>query len=173
MSQPIRPPSFKEQVFFRKLRTRVDGNAKLEFGLTQIKGVGKRFAQAVVRTANIDPDTRIGALSEKEVSQLEDVVINPVENGMPEFLVNRRKDLKSGKDRHVLGNQLEITVKRDIDRMKKIKSYKGIRHQLGLKVRGQRTKSTGRHGLVIGVQRKKIKAQMAKKRKKEKKEAEK
>lgn len=173
MSQPIRPPNFKEQVFFRKLRTRVDGNAKLEFGLTQIKGVGKRFAQAVVRTANIDPDTRIGALSEKEVSELEDVVINPVDNGMPKFLVNRRKDLKSGKDRHVLGNQLEITVKRDIDRMKKIKSYKGIRHQLGLKVRGQRTKSTGRHGLVIGVQRKKIKAQMAKKRKKEKEEAEK
>jgi small subunit ribosomal protein S13 len=149
----------------------VDGNAKVEYGLTQVKGVGKRFAQAVVRTANINPETRVGALSEKEVTQLEDVIINPIENGIPEFLVNRRKDLKSGKDRHVLGNELEITVKRDIDRMKKIKSYKGVRHQLGLKVRGQRTKSTGRHGLVIGVQRKKIRAKMEKKRKKEKKEA--
>lgn len=171
MTQAIRPPNFKEQVFFRQLRTRVDGNAKVEYGLTQVKGVGKRFAQAVVRTANINPETRVGALSEKEVTQLEDVIINPIENGIPEFLVNRRKDLKSGKDRHVLGNELEITVKRDIDRMKKIKSYKGVRHQLGLKVRGQRTKSTGRHGLVIGVQRKKIRAKMEKKRKKEKKEA--
>ena len=167
---PIRPPNFKEQVFFRELRTRVDGNAKLEYGLTQIKGIGSRFAQAVARASKIDPNTRIGALSEKEVSLLEEVIKNPVQNGIPSWMVNRKKDLKTGEDRHILGNELEITVKRDIDRMKKIRSYKGIRHQFGLKVRGQRTKSTGRHGLVIGVQRKRIKAQMAKKRKEKKKE---
>jgi small subunit ribosomal protein S13 len=162
----IRPQNFKEQVFFRKLRTRVDGNAKIEYGLTQIKGVGRRFAQAVVKTANIDPNKRIGALSEKQASQLEEIITNPIENGLPPFLINRRKDLRTGEDTHIIGNQLEISVKRDIDRMKRIRSYKGIRHQLGLKVRGQRTKSTGRHGLVIGVQRKKIRAQMKKKKKK-------
>ena len=167
---PIRPPNFKEQVFFRELRTRVDGNAKLEYGLTQIKGIGSRLGQVVVRASKIDPNTRIGALSEKEVSLLEEVIKNPVQNGIPSWMVNRKKDLKTGEDRHILGNELEITVKRDIDRMKKIRSYKGIRHQFGLKVRGQRTKSTGRHGLVIGVQRKRIKAQMAKKRKEKKKE---
>jgi ribosomal protein uS13 len=165
MSQPIRPPSFKEQVFFRKLRTRVDGKAKVDYGLTQIKGVGRRFAQAVLKTADIDPNLRMGALSEKNLNTLEEIILSPVENGIPNWMVNRKKDLRDGKDKHLLGNQLEITVKRDIDRMKKIKSYKGIRHQLGLKVRGQRTKSTGRHGLVIGVQRKKIRAQLAKKRK--------
>ncbi|TXT60447.1 MAG: 30S ribosomal protein S13 [Promethearchaeota archaeon] len=166
MSQtPIRPANFKEQVFFRNLRTRIDGNAKIEYGLTQIKGVGRRFAQAVVNTVNIDPHKRIGALSEKEVSQLEDIIMNPIESGIPSFLINRRKDLRTGEDLHLLGNQLEISVKRDIDRMKRIRSYKGVRHQFGLKVRGQRTKSTGRHGLVIGVVRKKLRSQQKKKKK--------
>ncbi|MBD3193512.1 MAG: 30S ribosomal protein S13 [Candidatus Lokiarchaeota archaeon] len=165
MSTPIRPANFREQVFFRKLRTRVDGNAKVEYGLTQIKGVGKRFAQAVVRSANVDPSLRIGAIPEKDLNQLEEIIMNP-EGHLPHFLLNRRKDLVRGSDRHILSNELEITVKRDIDRMKRMKSYKGIRHQRGLKVRGQRTKSTGRHGLVIGVQRKKLRQQLAKKKKK-------
>jgi small subunit ribosomal protein S13 len=81
--------------------------------------------------------------------------LNPVKNGIPAYMVNRKKDLRTGEDKHVIGNQLDITVRRDIDRMKRIRSYKGVRHHLHLKVRGQRTKSTGRHGLVIGVMRKK------------------
>ena len=72
-------------------------------------------------------------------------------------MVNRKKDLRDGTDKHIIGNQLEITVKRDIERMKKVRSYKGVRHARGLKVRGQRTKSTGRHGLVVGVYRRKLK----------------
>ncbi|MFX0036458.1 MAG: 30S ribosomal protein S13 [Candidatus Hermodarchaeota archaeon] len=150
----VRPKSFREKVFFRKFRAQIDGNAKVEFGLTQIRGIGKRFAQAVIKVAEIDPDTRIGAVSEKELNRLEEIIINPVENGIPKWMVNRPKDLRTGNDIHILGNMLEITVKRDVDRMKKIKNYKGVRHHLGLKVRGQRTKSTGRHGLVIGVVRK-------------------
>jgi small subunit ribosomal protein S13 len=47
--------------------------------------------------------------------------------------------------------------------MKRIKSYKGVRHHLGLKVRGQRTRSTGRHGLVVGVVRAKQKGLLKKK----------
>lgn len=170
MSSPIRPKNFKEQIFFRSLRTRVDGNARVEYGLTQVKGIGKRFAQAVVRQTSIDPSMRMGALSEKQLEELEDVIMNPQDNGIPKWMYNRNKDIKTGEDKHVLGNQLEISTKRDIDRMKKIKSYKGIRHRLGLKVRGQRTKSTGRGELVIGVVRKKIRQQQAEKRKKTKKE---
>ncbi|TXT60233.1 MAG: 30S ribosomal protein S13 [Promethearchaeota archaeon] len=169
-SAPIRPKSFKEQIFFRQLRTRVDGNARVEYGITQIKGIGKRFAQAVVRQASIDPSMRMGALSEKQLEKIEEVILNPEDNGIPNWMYNRNKDIKTGKDRHVLGNQLEISTKRDIDRMKKIRSYKGIRHRLGLKVRGQRTKSTGRGELVIGVIRKKIRQQQEAKGKKKKKE---
>jgi len=85
--------------------------------------------------------------------------LNPIENGIPNWMVNRPKDLRTGEDLHIIGNKLEITVKRDVDRMKKIKSYKGVRHHLKLKVRGQKTKSTGRHGLVVGVMRRRKRQQ--------------
>jgi len=153
----IRPKNFREKVFFRRLRSQVDGNAKVEQGLAQIKGIGRRFAQALVKVAEINASMRIGALSEKDVNRIEDIILNPIENGIPSWMTNRKKDLRTGKDLHVTGNQLDITLKRDIDRMKRMRSYKGVRHQLGLKVRGQRTKSTGRRGLVVGVVRKKLK----------------
>ncbi len=153
---PLRPKNFREQIYFRNLRARVDGKAKVEFGLTQIRGIGPRFAQAIVKIAKINPELRIGAISEKDLNRIEEIILNPIENGIPYWMVNRKKDLRTGEDLHVIGNKLEITIKQDIDRMKKIKSYKGIRHQLHLKVRGQRTKSTGRHGLVIGVMRRKL-----------------
>ncbi len=159
MSSPIRPKNFREQVYFSQLRSRVDGNAKVEYALTQIKGIGRRFAQALIKTANVSPEMRIGAVPEKELNRIEEIILDPVANGIPYWMVNRKKDLRTGEDRHLLGNQLEITVKRDIDRMKRIKSYKGVRHHLRLKVRGQRTKSTGRHGLVVGVMRRKLKLQ--------------
>ena len=159
---PLRPKNFREQIYFRNLRARVDGNAKVEFGLTQIRGIGPRFAQAIVKIAKINPELRIGAISEKDLNRIEEIILNPVENGIPYWMVNRKKDLRTGEDVHVIGNKLEITVKRDIDRMKKIKSYKGVRHQLHLKVRGQRTKSTGRHGLVVGVFRRRKREQSKK-----------
>ncbi|MFX1409197.1 MAG: 30S ribosomal protein S13 [Promethearchaeota archaeon] len=152
---PVRPKNFREKVFFRKLRSQVDGNAKVGYGLTQIRGVGRRLAQAIVKVAEINPDIRIGALPEKDLNNIEEIILNPVKNGIPNWMVNRKKDLRDGEDKHVIGSQLEITVKRDIDRMKRMKNYKGIRHHLRLKVRGQRTKSTGRHGLVVGVVRRK------------------
>lgn len=154
----LRPKNFREKVFFRNLRSQVDGNARVEHGLTQIIGIGRRFAQAIVIVAAIDPRARIGALSEKDLNRIEEIITKPIESGIPSWMVNRLKDLRTGEDLHVIGNRLEITVKRDIDRMKKIRSYKGVRHHLRLKVRGQRTKSTGRHGLVVGVVRRRLKA---------------
>ncbi|MFW9938933.1 MAG: 30S ribosomal protein S13 [Candidatus Thorarchaeota archaeon] len=157
----VRPKNFREKVFFRKLRTQVDGNAKVEYGLTQIRGIGRRLSQAIVKIAEVNPDMRIGAIPEKDLNKLEEIILNPIANGVPAWMVNRKKDLRTGENLHILGNQLEITVKRDVDRMKRIKSYKGVRHHLGLKVRGQRTKSTGRHGLVVGVLRRKLKTKKA------------
>jgi len=158
MSLTTRPSNFREKVFFRKLRSQVDGNAKIEHGLTQIRGVGRRFAQAIVRVAKIDPDLRIGAIPEKDLNRIEEIIIAPITNGIPAWMVNRKKDLVTGEDLHIIGNRLELSVRRDIDRMKRIRSYKGVRHHRGLKVRGQKTKSTGRHGLVVGVMRSKMKS---------------
>jgi ribosomal protein S13 len=161
-STAIRPKNFREKVFFRKIRTQVDGNAQVEHALTQIRGIGRRFAQVIVKIAAINPNLRIGAIPEKDLNKLEEIIMNPVENGVPTWMVNRPKDLRTGDNLHIIGNKLEITAKRDVERMKKMKSYKGVRHHLGLKVRGQKTKSTGRHGLVVGVMRKR-KSQMLKK----------
>ncbi|MFW9971200.1 MAG: 30S ribosomal protein S13 [Candidatus Odinarchaeota archaeon] len=151
----VRPKNFREKVFFRNIRTQVDGNAQVDHALTQIRGIGKRLAQAIIKLVGLDPRLRIGAVGEKDLNKIEEIIMNPIENGIPKWMVNRPKDLRTGEDQHIIGNKLEIAVRRDIDRMKKIKSYKGVRHHLGLKVRGQKTKSTGRHGLVIGVIRKK------------------
>ena len=156
----VRPKNFREKVFFRKLRSQVDGNAKVEHGLTQIRGIGRRFAQGIVRVAGVDSNLRIGAIAEKDLNRIEEIILNPIENGIPSWMVNRPKDLRTGEDLHIIGNKLEITVKRDVDRMKKIKSYKGVRHHLKLKVRGQKTKSTGRHGLVVGVTRRRKRQQL-------------
>ena len=152
---PIRPKNFREKVFFRQLRSQVDGNAKIEYGLTQVRGVGRRFSQAIVRVAKLNPNLRIGAIPEKDLNRIEEIILDPVKNGVPNWMVNRKKDLRTGEDLHIIGNRLDISLKRDIDRMKKIKSYKGVRHHQKLKVRGQRTRSTGRHGLVVGVMRRK------------------
>lgn len=151
----VRPANYREKVFFRNLRVQIDGTNRVEYGLTQIRGIGWRFAQAIIKVAGISPQARIGALSEKELALIEEIVLDPVKHGIPNWMLNRKKDLIKGTDMQIIGNQLEITVKRDIDRMKRVRSYRGVRHSLGLKVRGQRTKSTGRHGLVVGVVRKK------------------
>jgi small subunit ribosomal protein S13 len=163
----IRPKNFREKVFFRKLRIQVDGNSKIEYALTQIRGIGARFAQAITKVAGVDSNLRIGAVAEKDLNRIEEIIINPVKNGIPNWMVNRPKDLRTGEDLHILGNKLEITLRNDINRMKKMKSYKGVRHHLGLKVRGQRTKSTGRHGLVVGVRRKRLLQQKRKEKKKD------
>ncbi|GAH49265.1 unnamed protein product [marine sediment metagenome] len=147
------------KLFFRKLRSQVDGNAKVEYGLTQIRGIGRRFAQAIIVVAGINPDLRIGALPEKDLNRIEEIIIAPITNGIPAWMVNRKKDLVTGENLHIFGNRLELSVRRDIDRMKRIRSYKGVRHHQGLKVRGQKTKSTGRHGLVVGVLRRRLKRQ--------------
>lgn len=75
---PLRPKNFREKVFFRQLRSQVDGNAKVGYGLTQIRGVGMRFAQAIVHVAKINPNIRIGAIPEKDLNRIEEIVLDPV-----------------------------------------------------------------------------------------------
>jgi len=80
---------------------------------------------------------------------------NPEKYNIPHWLYNRRKDPASGNYTHITSSALDMTKKGDIDRMKKIRCYKGVRHMLGLPVRGQRTKSSFRTGGIVGVKRKK------------------
>ena len=134
--------------------TGIDGTKKLVYGLTRIRGVGPSYAAAVVRASELRPELRMGDLSEGEVQKLEDVMRDPAKYGLPPRLFNKRKDAESGRDLHLIGPDLTLSVKNDIDFMSDIRSWKGVRHSLGLKVRGQRTRTTGRKGRAVGVAKK-------------------
>jgi small subunit ribosomal protein S13 len=131
----------------------IDGHKRTVIGLQSIKGVGKRVSQIVAKRANVDPTTKIGTLSDEKVKELEALVLSYFEYA-PHWAVNRQMDYETGADMHLIGNELDIIQKDDVNRMKMIRSYRGIRHETKHKVRGQRTRSNGRKGLTIGVQRK-------------------
>ncbi len=99
----------------------------------------------------------LGIITEEEQQKLVDIIKEPVKYGIPKWMVNRQKDIRTGEYRHISGTDLELLLKYDIDKMKRTRSWKGIRHMYGLKVRGQRTRTTGRRGLVVGYYRKDMK----------------
>ena len=148
----------------RVASTDLDGNLKVPQALTKIKGINIRYAEILTKIAQIDQNQRLGFLADRDIKKLEEVVkTKPEASEIPPYLVNRQKDIKTGENDHVIGSQLMLVHKADLDRMKRTRSVKGMRHQLGLKVRGQRTKSTGRRGQIVGVHRKKLKQQKKKK----------
>jgi small subunit ribosomal protein S13 len=138
----------------RLMGTDLDGTKKLVYGLSKIRGIGISFSTAVTRAVGLRPDIRIGQLSDEEVDKIEDVVSDPLKFGIPARLVNRRKDFETSRDVHLVGADLVLRQKADIDFMKDLRTWKGVRHSLGLKVRGQRTKTTGRSGKAVGVAKK-------------------
>ncbi|MBD3187345.1 30S ribosomal protein S13 [Candidatus Bathyarchaeota archaeon] len=149
--------NFREIV--RVLQHNLDGNRLLVHGLSGVPGIGRRFAQLIVNALSeeLDPRMRTGFLTDEHITKIEEVVKNPLDHGFPAWMLNRRKDFRTGKDLHIVSSELAFRKKLDIDRMRRIRSWKGIRHALGLKVRGQRTRTTGRSGLVVGVHRKLLK----------------
>jgi small subunit ribosomal protein S13 len=144
------------QYIIRFAGTDIHGTQPVTYALTNIKGVGIKLANAIIEKSGLSPEARMGFLSSSEVEKIEDVLQNPMKYGIPRWLLNRRKDRETGKDLHLLGSDLVLQTKNDIEGMKKIRSWKGFRHSYGLKVRGQRTRSTGRKGKAIGVKKKQI-----------------
>ncbi len=151
------PEVLSERIFRYIVRiagTDIDGSLKTAYGLAEIKGVGVNLAYAMCRVLGIDPEMRIGYLTDEEIKRIEEFLKSPKEYKIPVWMLNRRKDYTTGKDLHLIGPELIFYVKQDIEREKKIKSWRGIRHALGLKVRGQRTRTTGRLGITVGVRKK-------------------
>ncbi|MDI9618742.1 30S ribosomal protein S13 [Methanothermobacter sp.] len=144
---------FKHMV--RIARKDIDGNKTLENALTSIKGVGKALSRAIIMSAGYDLNQRIGYLSDEEIERLEEAIKNPAKYNIPSWMLNRRNDYETGEDKHLIESDLDMCLREDLNRMKKTRSYKGRRHELGLPVRGQRTKSTFRKGSSVGVRRKK------------------
>ena len=138
----------------RIVNSDIDGQKTTVIGLQSIKGVGKRVAQIVAKRADVDPRVKMGSLPDDKVAEIEQLVKSYVEYA-PVWAINRQNDYESGADMHLFGNDLDIIQKDDINRMKMIRCYRGIRHETHHKVRGQRTRSNGRHGLTMGVSKKK------------------
>jgi len=147
----------------------LEGNKKLMAALSDIRGVGDNFAAAVVKKVGIDPTARVGTLSEQQVHAVERALQDAPTSGLPQWYYNRRNDREAGETKQLLGSDLDFAVKNDIDAEKNVQSWRGIRHSLGLKVRGQRTRTTGRKGATVGV-RKAALAEAAKAAAAEKKE---
>ncbi len=145
----------------RILDTDLDGKKSVVYSLCGVKGIGRRVAKTIAVSSGMDPRAKMGELSDGEIKRLK-AAINSVEKRLPEWMLNRKKDLITGEDRHIMGPELLLKLREDINLLRKIRSYRGIRHERGLRLRGQRTKATGRKGLVVGVTRKKISEAKAK-----------
>jgi len=131
----------------------LNGYQTLVSALSKLRGVNYNLAMAVLNNIKIDPNIRLGKLSDQQLQLIEKSLRNAQSLGLPNWMLNRRKDLESGIDRHLLESELELQIKQDIEREKGLNSWRGLRHAYGLKVRGQRTRTTGRKGLTVGVRK--------------------
>ena len=146
--------------FVRIGQTDLDGTKSVERSLTEMKGIGHRAARLIAEKAGVDRRATFGALDDDDIEEVVSFVENFADE-VPEWLANHRNDFFAGETTHEIGNDLELTRRQDINRMKMIDSYKGVRHKRGQKVRGQRTKSTGRTEGTIGVNVEAIKEEQA------------
>lgn len=134
-------------------RKDVDGNKTFEYALTDIKGIGLSLSRTIGLTLGFDLNAKIGYIKDEDVLKIEELLENPQKFGIPDWMLNRRNDYTTGETTHLIESDLDMTLRDDLNRMKKTRSYKGRRHELGLPVRGQRTKATFRHGSSVGVSR--------------------
>ena len=153
MSLTLQSDSFQHIV--RLLNTNIDGKRKLAFALRQIKGIGIRFAYMIAKKANVDTQRRAGTLTVEELERISDVIADPQKYKLPVWFLNRQRDPKTGKTDHVTSNIVDIRLRDDLERLKKIRAHRGVRHAYGLRVRGQHTCTSGRRGKTMGVSKKK------------------
>jgi small subunit ribosomal protein S13 len=131
----------------------IDGGKKVIVALSQVRGLGYNLSQVILQSLNINPNTRVGFLTENELSEIETAIQNPTQIGIPPYYFNRRKDIETGLDTHLITSELDFTISNDIEREKTVYSWRGYRHMFGLKVIGQCTRTTGRKGGAVGVRK--------------------
>ncbi len=157
----------------RVAETDLDSTRPVKRALRDISGISFMMANAITNSLNLQ-DRKLNTLTEDEVKTVEDAIANPEKHDIPGWMINRRSEWETGQRRHLVASKLELAVKMDINRLRKLKAYKGVRHSLGLPVRGQRTRSSFRQrGITVGVKRGAAKqaatAAAAEKKKEEKK----
>jgi small subunit ribosomal protein S13 len=138
----------------RLAETNLDGTKRVCDAIRSIRGVSFMMGNAISRVSGLG-SRKLGDLSEQEKERLEEMIMHPERHGIPAWMCNRKRDPATGKDMHLAVSELEFTQKMDIDLMRKLKTYKGVRHSIGLPVRGQRTRGSFRKGKTVGVSKKK------------------
>ena len=131
----------------------IPGTKKTIIGISQVKGMGYNFAKSILDILKINPNSNVGFLTESQVEEIEKAMRNPTSVNIPSWFLNRRKDMDSGSDLHLITSDIDFNVRNDVEREKGMNSWRGFRHTYGLKVRGQRTRTTGRKGGAVGVRK--------------------
>ena len=134
----------------------IEGGKKLIVALSEIKGIGYNFAQVLIQSLNINPNMRVGFLTENDIREIEQAISNPARAGIPQWYLNRRKNMDDGSNNHMITSDLDFAASNDIEREKLVMSWRGYRHMFGLRVRGQCTRTTGRRGGAVGVKKVKM-----------------
>ncbi|HLC36015.1 MAG TPA: 30S ribosomal protein S13 [archaeon] len=139
----------------------LNGSLSIERALRGIKGIGQRMAGIIAnefeKQSKVSKQMLLGDLPEEMDSKLEEIVLNPVKFGLPAWTFNRKMDWETGKNLHLVMNELDFSYRKDFQRLTSVKAYRGLRKSWGLTVRGQRTKSSFRkRGATVGVQKKEI-----------------
>lgn len=158
-----RPEDKDLRLIVRILNKDLNGRLPIARALLGMRGISQRLAHMIAssfeKKTGIGSGERIGKIPEAMDRELEGIIQNPQGHGIPEWALNRQKDPETGHTRHLAESDLQFFLRNDLQRMGKMKSYKGLRHAWGLTVRGQRTKSTHRgKGAVVGVIKKEAKA---------------
>uniref|UniRef100_A0A8C1PQJ9 Small ribosomal subunit protein uS13 n=1 Tax=Cyprinus carpio TaxID=7962 RepID=A0A8C1PQJ9_CYPCA len=110
----------KFQHILRVLNTNIDGRRKIAFAITAIKGVGRRYAHVVLRKADIDLNKRAGELTDDEVERVVTIMQNPRQYKIPDWFLNRQKDIKDGKYSQLIWQTLQCVSVCTVD---SVKSY--------------------------------------------------
>ncbi len=147
----LKPEGFREIV--RVGDTDIPGDIPLLYALKKVLGVGVTLANAIIKKLGLDPRILLGKLDDEEIAKIDDAVRNPTKYGVPSWLVNRRRDRTTGEDKHLIASSLTLQIKRDIEQMINLSSWRGIRHSKGLKVRGQRLGRTRPRAIIHHLKR--------------------
>jgi small subunit ribosomal protein S18e len=125
--------------------------------------VGRRYSNIVCKKADVDLKKRFvvaavlqsvervnltrihsaGELNSDELERIVNIMQNPTQFKIPLWFLNRQKDIVDGKYGQILSNGVDSKLRDDLERLKKIRAHRGLRHVWGTRVRGQHTKTTG------------------------------
>ncbi len=103
----------------------------------------------ICKKCDIDLNKRAGEMTPEEIQNVVQVISNPLQFHIPKWFLNRQNDFTTGKYTQLYANLLDARLREDIERLKKIRNHRGLRHHWGIRVRGQHTQTSGRGRAVM------------------------